>query len=440
MSSGTIIDAAAGNVPGMGVEDKARARYALGVFLLIHVFINVDRSVISLVLEPIREEFKVSDSELGQLSVAFAMFFVFFGLPFGRWVDRGVRRNVLVLTTAFFSVMTALGGLASSFAHLLLSRAATGAGEAGAPPAAVSMISDLFPPERRARAMGIFYIGSPLGFILMFSLGGWLAQHLGWRSVFFVAGVPGLALALLAFLTVREPRRGQADALSVDRTVSWTETFRFIVTQPGLQHMMAIAVVMNLLTTAVSVWALSFLVRSHDLSIASGGMIMAIAYGGMGVLGPLLGGWVSDTMSRRNVIWRGMSPAITHLAAMPALVWFLLSPSTLGAAIALGIWAVLNFSLYPPTITLTQLLAPPRMRGTSIAIYYLIAHVAGVGGGPLLAGILSDWLGDSHGVESLRYALLIMSVAHIWSAFHFYRIGRNAKADIERANAAANAI
>jgi MFS family permease len=408
-------------------------KYALTLFLLIHMVLNVDRSILSIVLEPIKHEYKVLDSQLGLLPLGFAVFFGACGIPLGRWVDRGVRRNVLVLCTAVFSLMTGAAALTTSFVQLLATRLLVGAGEAGGAPAMLSMISDLFPAKRRATMISIFYLGGPIGFILTFVIGGQLAAHFGWRSVFYAAAAPGVLLALVAWITLREPIRGAADR-EATQSHSWGEALRFVVAQPTLRHILITAAIFSSLAAAVMSWAVSFLIRSHHLSLPQAGLVIAIAYGGVGAVGSVAGGWVSDTLARRDIRWRTWCCAIAAFVSCPGLVGFLLEPSVPMACLALCLWSLASGFIFGPVLALTQSVTPPNMRGTSTALYYVISHFAGVGSGPLLVGVLSDLLHHAYGAESLRYAMLILSVFYIWAAAHFVLAGRTLKADIARAS------
>ena len=182
-----------------------RPAYVLALFLAIHICLNIDRSILSIVMEPIKKAFGLKDTQLGLLSLGFAFFFGLAGIPLGRVADRGARKLLLAVSVIFFSLMTAAGGLAATLSQLLVSRFAVGAGEAGGGPAMLSMISDLYPADERASAISIYYFGPPLGFILTFLCGGWLAVHLGWRAVFLTGRSPGAA-----------PRR--PDAAGAERT------------------------------------------------------------------------------------------------------------------------------------------------------------------------------------------------------------------------------
>src|SRR5262245_49446593 len=187
--------------------------YALGVLFVVYVFNFIDRSVLSILLQPIKDELHVSDTALGFLTgFAFAAFYTGFGLPIARLADKGVRRNILVTCLAIWSAMTALCGFAQNFLHLLLARIGVAVGEAGGSPPSHSMISDMFPQHRRATALGIYALGIPVGSMIGYLAGGWINDALSWRQAFMLVGAPGLLLALVVRFTLREPPRGMSEA------------------------------------------------------------------------------------------------------------------------------------------------------------------------------------------------------------------------------------
>ena len=411
-----------------------RPAFVLALFLAIHVCLNIDRSILSIVMEPIKKAFALKDTQLGLLSLGFAFFFGLAGIPLGRIADRGARKLLLATSVIFFSLMTAAGGLATNLFQLLASRFAVGAGEAGGGPSMLSMISDLYPAEKRASAISIYYFGPPLGFILTFLCGGWLAAHLGWRAVFMTAAVPGLLLAGLALLVLKEPTRGQFDAGGDSGSTSWGTTFGFLLRQPALRHVLVTTFITSGLSAAIVSWSVSFLVRSHGLTLPQAGLAMATFYGVTGIGGAWLGGWLTDRLSRLDKRWKAWTCGLFVACAAPALVCFLLAPSLSGALIALGCWSLSVGGIYGPGVALAQTLAPARMRGMVAALFYLVSNFMGIGVGPLLAGIISDVLNPAFGKDSLKYALLWMALGYGWAALHFWLAGRTVEADIARAS------
>jgi predicted MFS family arabinose efflux permease len=407
-------------------------RYALFLFLLINIVLNANRAILSITLEPIKREYAFSDSQMSLLLTGFGISFAVFGLPIGRWVDRGPRRHVLAFCTAVFSAMTAAAGFTTSFAQLLATRIFVGAGEAGGGPAMLSMISDLFPPERRASVVSVYYVGVPLGFILTFIVGGHLAAAFGWRSVFFAAGAPGLLLSLVTLGALREPPQGATEG-GGGQSYTWSGSLRFIFRQPALRQLLATVVIQALVLSSVLSWAASFLMRSRHLSLPQAGVAMAVAYGGAGLVGTLIGGWSADALSRFDVRWRAWSCAAFSFAACPMLVGFLLARSTQMSCLALGLWSLFMSATLGPAFGLTQSLTPPKMRGTCAAVSIALTSVAGLGAGPMLVGLLSDRLRPTYGPESLRFGLLAIPVFCVWAALHLVLAGRTLRTDIARA-------
>ena len=409
-----------------------RLSYALVLFLAIHIVLNIDRSILSVAIEPIKREYGLKDAQLGLLSLGFAAFFAVAGLPLGRWVDKGARRVVLSLCVGFFSLMTAVAGATHSFTQLLITRFAVGAGEAGGGPAMLSMLSDLYPAHRRASAISAYYVAVPIGFVLTFLVGSWVAQTFGWRHVFFLAGAPGLVLAAVAMLTLKEPVRGDAESHHVVAAAHWLGSLRFVLSQPAQRHVLATTMITSSLSAAVITWSMSFLIRSHGVPLARAGLILAFAYGLIGAAGAAGGGWLADRLSRRDIRWRAWTCAIAVALALPALALFLLSPSLVVACCGLAAWSMLTNSIFGPGIALSQSLAPPRMRGAAASIFYLLSNLVGVGVGPLLIGLVSDRLRPAHGPDSLRFALLYLSVIYLWAGLHFLFAGRTLRADLAR--------
>ncbi len=288
--------------PELRAPSRAYANYVLGVLVLVYVMNFVDRQLISILIEPIKAEFGASDAEMGILTgFAFAIFYTIAGIPVARLADLWLRRSVIAIGLAVWSAMTALTGLSRSFTELTLARIGVGIGEAGGTPPSHALLSDYFPPERRATALGIFSLGVPLGTLVGYSLGGWIGEHFGWRAAFVWIGLPGLALALLVRLTVREPRRGGYEATrraggsattgEVLRHLRALQTFRWLVPAVSLASFSGYG---------FAIWKPVFLMRVHDFSMAEAGLWIGLLSGATGFLSTLLGGFVADWLARRD--------------------------------------------------------------------------------------------------------------------------------------------
>ena len=200
--------------------------YALALLVVVNVFNYLDRQILSILLESIKRDLQLSDTALGFLTgIAFALFYTFAGIPIARWADRGLRRTIMALGLAVWSGMTTLTGLAQSFTQLALARIGVGVGEAACSPPAHSLLSDYFPPERRGTALSIFSLGVPIGIMIGYLSGGWINQYFGWRTAFFVVGLPGLLLAVVVRLTLREPPRGHSESLQTSTSVTPADSF-----------------------------------------------------------------------------------------------------------------------------------------------------------------------------------------------------------------------
>jgi MFS family permease len=409
-------------------------RYALGLLCVVYVVNFVDRQVLAILLQSIKRDLQLSDLQLGLLSgTAFGLFYATLGIPIARLADRFSRKGVIAISIAIWSGMTALCGSASGFAALLVYRVGVGVGEAGGSPPAHSIISDYFPPERRATALGIFSLGVPLGILVGFLAGGWLDQTLGWRLAFVVVGLPGLLVAALVALTLREPPRGLSEQLQAPPGPAPTaaQVIRFLWRLRSFRHLSLGSALYAFVGYSVTTWAPSFLARSHGMEQGEIGTWLALIIGIGGGLGIYLGGRLADHFSARDPRGRLWVPTVALLLSFPfGFVIYTTSNTTLALAL-FTIPAFLGLMYQAPAFAVTQSLATPQMRSTAAAVLLFVINIIGLSLGPLLTGALSDALEPRLGDDSLRYALLIVSLALAWSAFHFHRAGRTLVADLE---------
>lgn len=418
---------------GKGLRTGKKAWYSLFIFFLVYTMINVDRGILAVMIEPIKNEFQLNDSQIGFLTgIAFALFFGIAGIPLGRWSDHGNRKTVLCFSLFVFSAMTAAGGFAAGYLHLLVTRLIVGAGEAGGGPSSLSMLSDHFPPERRATAISLYYLGSPTGQFLVFFLGGLLVASFGWRSTFWAAGGLGLLLMLLIILTVEEPQRKSDHGASVGDTPSFKSVLVFILQQRSLRHILGTGMITSAVVSGVSIWTVSVLIRSYDFDVKTAGAAAALAFGGGAAVGIGLSGWIVDRLGILDIRWRIWFCALTQLFALPMLLLYLLAPSPIFAVIGLTLLATAQSTVYAPIVSLCQTLVGPRMRGSTMAVYYFLANFVGFGLGPQIIGIASDLLHPQFGADSLRMGQFIFVFFFLWAAFHFYRAGHNLERDLER--------
>ncbi len=409
-----------------------RKRYwLLGILWLVSCSNYLDRNVISVLLEPIKQEFKVSDTLLGLLGgLAFALFYATLGIPVARWADRGNRRTIITAALTVWSCMTALCGMAHTFVQLLLARVGVGAGEAGAISPAQSLIVDYFPPERRATAIGIFTSAAMAGYLLGFTGGGWLASTYGWRVTFLWVGLPGLVLALLVRMFLAEPRitlgfpaQARHEPLSSTLALLWNKrSYRLGVMGCCAYFFMAYGAL---------IFIPSFLIRVQHLDLKT----VSVAYGGVSAIaslaGTLGGGWLADRLARRDVRWLAWIPAIACAIAGPLeVLFFAVDDFRLILVIGFVNSALLSGGL-PPVFAAIHAVCGSLRRATAISLLFFAASLFGNGLGPLVAGALSDALSALYGADGLRYSLqLLMSVLIVTAAL-FFGFGRAMPSDLE---------
>jgi predicted MFS family arabinose efflux permease len=412
-----------------GPESAAYRWYMLAVLLGIYMAGSIDRSMISVVLEPIKTEFKLSDASLGLLSgVAFSVPFACAVLPLGWLIDRYERRSLLGLLCGLWSLLTFLGAFAGSYVQLLATRFVVGAADAGQAPASLSLIADTFPPNRRSTAIGIFSSGAALSVILIFLLGGWVLAHFGWRSVFLVAGLPGIAMALLVLFTFREPRRGQYDggqAVKPER-LSIRASTKIIFGRRSLVHSLIAYMLATGVQITAMIWLVSFLTRVHGMQPSAASIWIGVLLGIAQALGALVIGPIADRYSRGEGGRLANVPAIGAAVAFISGIAMCLAPSlegTLAAMTVLGFCAgVFTGTSYSLMVTLS----PPTARGSALAIAKMLSLLVGQGFFSFMTGKVSDLVG---GTDSIRIALMVTLTGHLWAAVHFYLAGRAARGE-----------
>jgi predicted MFS family arabinose efflux permease len=417
---------------------SARRYYTLALLVAVGLVAWIDRNVLATLLESIKAELGFSDTELGLLGgAAFGLFYAVVGLPVALLADRGNRRSLIALAVGLWSVMTALCGLAGGFASLFLARVGVGVGEAGGTPPSHSLISDLFPPERRAFALGMFYLYVPLGFLIGYSSGGWLDEHVGWRFAFVLAGLPGVLLAVIVRLTVREPPRGAADGIAdTGPAPSLRATLRAFSTRRSLRHLPLAGAVHGIGAFAAAVWLPSYFVRAFGVGSAEAGVWIALAYGLGGIVGVLCGGALVDRLVSRtgDPRWYAWGSAVVVAATVPCSALVYLARSPLPAAAALVVAMTLWHMFLGPVTAAIQALAGLRRRAVAAALYLFLVNLVSTGLGPFAVGAASDLLGARLGSDSLRYALLaIVTSTSAWAAVHFFWAARSLPADLAAA-------
>lgn len=415
---------------------RARQNYVLGVLVLVYALNFIDRNLLVILLQPIKEELGVSDTAMGLLTgFAFAVFYTLAGIPIARLADRGSRRNVMAAGIALWSVLTAASGFVTSFAQLALVRIGVGVGEASATPAAHAILSDLFPPERRARAIAIYSTGASFGVLFGLLLGGTLQERLGWRAAFWIVGLPGLLVALLVRFTLPEPRRGESEGL-VDsgETPGIATTLRYLLSLPTFRHLALSAGLYGITCYGLLAWAPTFIRRIHEMGYAETGLKAGLGIG-LGVGGALVAGSLSDRLARRDRRYLLWIPAAAAVLQVPFHVLFVLAPDANLALLAFAPVNFLNVIFGPPTYTVAQGLAQVRMRAMASAALLFFLNLVGMGLGPALVGFLNDFFAASYGDDAIRISLLALLGANAWGIVHSLLAARTLEADLDRAAA-----
>lgn len=410
--------------------------YVLGVLTASQTCHFLDRTVLSVVLEPIRHEFGLSDGQLGLLAgMVYGVAFAAAGIPLGLLVDRVNRRLLLTCVLTAWSGLTAVCGLAQSYLQLVFGRAAVGAAEAGGSPTSLSMLSDYFPRRERATAIGIWYMSSALGVTITYLLGGYVAQEYGWRAAFFVAGIPGLGVAALLLLTVREPRRGAcepepgpAEKAAPDKAPSMRVVAGYVGRQPAILHLVTGMVICSMTVSATSVWLMSFLIRQHDLELAKSALVSAVAVGFFGAMGALSSGIVGDRIGKVKQDRLALVAAFTTFMSVLFGLAALLTPFTPTVIGLVFVYSFFKSAYNGPANALLVTSVQPRMRGLVISSYQIMTAVIGYGLAPLIVGVLSDLIG---GPSSLGTALTIVLLLNIWATVHFLLAARRGRKAFE---------
>ena len=398
-----------------------RRHYLLFVLLLVYGMSMIDRQIMGVLIQPIKQEMGVSDSAMGLLTgLAFALFYSILAVPFGRFADRTNRRNLIAWCCAGWSIATGLCGMAVGFWSLTAARVGVAVGEAGSTAASTTMIADVYPPEQRSRAMSVFSLGPHLGSLVGLGVGAWIAQHYGWRAAFLWLAVPGVLIALVLRLTCREPVRGAQEGRAVAQVAAekFSEVMAALVRNKAFVGLGLASMLMAYAGYAIGMWNTAFLVRSHGLQLKDAGAIMGFIGGPGAIFGALLSGWVTDVMAKRNVRWQVGVPILGTLISIPLGLAFYLDTSTehwtlagLQIPHAIGYYGLFSiFSSFwaaPVFAALTNVIASTRL-ATSLSIYNLLLTAVGGGLGPLTVGLLSDAFTAQAGNESLRWALICM--------------------------------
>ncbi len=412
-----------------------RTHLSLALLALVYIFSFIDRQVLSILLEPIKQEFGASDTQMGLLTgLAFGLIYALLGIPVGRLADTKNRRNIVALCCGIWSLATAACGFATQYWHMLAARMSVAVGEAGGMAPSISIVSDSYPPKMRSFAISLFMMGPNLGTLLGLVIGGMVAQYYGWRSVFLAFGIPGVILAVLVYLFVKEPVRGAyeaprpAAAAKEAREPMLKQVGRLMGMKP-LRYICLACGMAGVAGYGYGVWAPSFFIRIHGMSISHAGLVFGVASGSGAVLGAMFCGWLSDKLTQRDARWQLRLGAIGTLCAVPAGLavffwpvsdfWMLGSikvPFAMLFAMIFGFFgawfATLSYSAVSQMVNANE-------RSVAAALLNLFITLLGVGAGPLVTGILSDYFAKTHGTDGLRWALSGVTCMFLFTVLFF---------------------
>jgi predicted MFS family arabinose efflux permease len=398
--------------------DTARGRWLAAMLLFVlYVLHSVDRFVIGVVIEPIRHEFNFTDTELGAIGgVAHAIAYSACVLPVGWLLDRTNRVKLLSAMLAIWSLVTAVGALATGFWFLFLMRMGVGAAESASSPATQSLVASIFPLKQRAGAMGLVFSGTAVGTGLVFAVGGPVADHWGWRAVFLIAGLPGLLLAALMWFKLAEPPRS-AERRSVDAPETMWRAARFFFTsRPAFFATMgSMIAAMNI--ASIWTWTAPILIREHGFSLATAGLVIGVAAGVLKFASSILSGFLGDIIARGRINRLWIVPSVALLLTVPIGFGLTMISSQIAAialVLALGITMGAHYAA-PKTIVMS--VTPENMRGSVAAVEQLVINLVGVSIGPLVTGMISDYLG---GDDSVSLAMAVTLSLNVFAGLAFW--------------------
>ena len=421
----------------MPLPTQRYRNYVLTMLVIVYIFNFLDRQIVTILAEPIKQELGLSDTQIGLMTgLAFAIFYTVLGIPIARLADRANRVSIIAVALVVWSGMTALCGLAQNFTQLLAARIGVGVGEAGCSPPAHSLIADYFPPEKRASALSIYALGIPIGSILGLLAGGWIAEFYGWRAAFYLVGLPGIALAVIFKLTIREPIRGMSDVTHSQAGMTQPPlgtTIRTLLKNRTLVHLALGGALTSFVGYGLGQWMPALFIRMHGLGVAETATYFGLVIGVASAAGTVLGGVIADRLAHRDRRFYVWIPAAGVLVAFPFFVVALMLDQPYVAIAVMIVPQFLNSLWLGPAFGTIQNLAPTRMRALASAMFLFILNIIGLGFGPLLVGVTSDLLIGSFGGESLRYAILISTFAYFWAGAHFLMAGRSIRADLAAA-------
>ena len=411
--------------------------YVLAMLTLVYVFNFVDRQLLVILQEAIKKELHLSDTQLGLLSgFTFAIFYVTMGIPIARFADKGNRRNIIAISLGLWSIMTACSGLVRNYIQLLLARVGVGVGEAGGSPPAHAMISDYFTADKRATALSLYSAGLYVGILIGFLMGGYLNAQLGWRTAFYLLGIPGVLFSLLFYATVKEPRRGATDKsmAGIDASPTFVHVLKLLYSKKTFVYLAFASGLHAFCIYGLFNWTPSFLARLHGMKVDEIGVALGLIFGIAGATGTFAGGFLTDRFGVTEKQWYLKIPAYAIVASVPFALGTLFLPDRVFSLCCLGVCSFLYSMYLGPVIAVSHMLVPASMRALTSAILFLAINLIGLGFGPLTVGFISDKLAPTLGTESLRWAMSCIAVVSTVAMVLFFRSARKLTSDLNPQN------
>lgn len=426
-------------------------RYVLFMVLLTMIFSNVDRTILSILVDDIKREFQLSDTQMGLLlGPAFAVVYTVLVLPFGRYADTtGVRRSIVAWSLFAWSLFTCSTAYVTSYAQIFIARMGVGVGEAGGTSPSVSMLSDYLTPAKRAQGISVVSIGAVLGMGIGMVLGGWVSENFGWRNAFLAAGVPGLLLAVAYRFTIEEPVRGASEGRKAGTTALWPN-LKLLLSMRTYQFILAANAFSLFSSMGRNLWEPAFLMRTYGMGQFEAGAWYFLTAPLPSMFGIFLGGYFADRLGARDTRWYLWVPALAHLVSVPILTIFLLWPetdlipmppfmvaaglATMPVALVWGLFgSVIGGAYTAPFMSTIQGISPLRMRAFAAAVSTLVTTLVGLAAGPLLVGVIADSFEARYAQDALRYSLLVPTLTPLISTVICLFGARYVGADLARA-------
>jgi MFS family permease len=432
------------------MTNRGKTTFALCVLFAINTMNFFDRQILGAVGETVKEEWKLSDTALGTLGTAFTLLYAVVGVPLGRLTDKFLRTWILSAGVAVWSLFTAVSGIAQNYSQLFFARLGVGVGEAACAPAATSLIGDLFPASKRAKALAVFMMGLPIGIALSFAVSSYVTHRYGWRPAFYIAGIPGLICAALA-LMMREPQRGASEVHAISGKKREGSPYKLVLSIPTMWWIIASGALHNFNMYAIGSFLVSFLVRVHKVDIFEAGMISMFTYGLAGIPGLFIGGMLADSIMKRRSNGRMLVAAISLLLSVPFIYFALGMPvgATTGFAVMMFMGCATMYVYYSTVYSTIQDVIEPSLRGTAMALYFFAMYVMGASLGPVGMGFLSSYFTKSAAAaagvtdmsfealrpfapQGLHSALYIIPVLSLLLAIVLFAGSRTVTKDMER--------